>query len=591
MSLKPLCGFHHVVGADEDSAYDVLGATAPVKVSLKKAGSGRGYTRASHKAVRKAGLTTAKKALTATIAAAKSANAAHTQAERSTLLGEILIGALQNPHKALTDKQKKAVEKLKKAVDKNADAGKKAAEKGTKAAKSFNTLMSTIKKHRGAILKTALKTPKTKIAGDNTTSMGISTFDPTQTKSYSWNTPPTRISTYNPSLPAWATTVPGTSQPISTTTVTTPPISDNEAAQNAGIDTTLVADATTTDPIDHAEKAGIPTSALGKEAEKITYLHVPSDGVVYDGSQFGWPSDGFMSWNFVYGGGHGYAYTENTWKLYRGGWDNRTGYSMKEIAALSAKNGYGPIIGNPKSSGDLAWTHGLKYATEDDKFFWFPDDAPDWATAEKDREAEILKQQQEEAAAAAAEAEAAAKAQAEAQKEEDKAKQDAELAFQQEQANIATSAAQAQADIAKQQKDDEYAAQERQADLESAKAQQAADIEAQRAQAEIDKINAQNAVELARLQTQQAQAAPSGYGPSYGPSYGPGPAYADASGDGGGGGGYADDGGSYADDGGSYVGPPPFNPRDQGSVADGSASYDDPFADVPYPQEEEDAGR
>jgi hypothetical protein len=179
-------------------------------------------------------------------------------------------------------------------------------------------------------------------------------------------------------------------------------------------------------------------------------------------------------------------------------WDDVTAADLPAPAAASAAAGYGPLIGNP-SMPDFA---NLRWATDAKQWFWYPSEAPEYATAESKRAIALLNQQ---TAQALADAQAAQKVLddqlaaelAEAQAQQDLADLDAQ--HQQEQAQQAADAAaqvaatgQAQQEAAAQSR---FAQQQQEMEMQAAQRQQEMDLqreqmEMQAAQADLDYMRA-----------------------------------------------------------------------------------------------------
>lgn len=161
-------------------------------------------------------------------------------------------------------------------------------------------------------------------------------------------------------------------------------------------------------------------------------------------------------------------------------------------------NSWGPLIGNPNNPKYA----GLRYAVEEDKWFWLADEAPAFATKERDDEIALLAKRTEEAnnaATAAAEAEAEALL---AQQEADALALATKIEL--EDAALAR-AAQVQADqlaLADEKLQAELAAQQARDDAAYATAQGQIDLERQRQ--DLARQAAQDARDAARPVEQYA---------------------------------------------------------------------------------------
>lgn len=332
-----------------------------------------------------------------------------------------------------------------------------------------------------------------------------------------------------------------------------------------------------------------PTVAVPLE---VPVDRLPEDAVIYDGSKKGWPKYCVGSYSIFFGPGKQYqtwgisrqagiwgfiwgwgdlplrwillngrnTFGGQNWSDYRdeAGWSGR-------IAALSvAGHGrggagggwgidhshyqrmgykgpiYGPLIGNP--DGDFK---NLRWAGVDGKWFWYPEEAPDWATAEARREkADIDRKTQEtldEAARIEKEAnelEAAAEAKVEAA--ETKAAEKAEkerlrLQAIDDEKEAREKAKREEAD-ARQKADDERADRQRQADdarAAAVEAQRQADEERRyqaqvlEAEREERKQEAEYQMELLKAEREQAAREPQYVPePQYEPQYDSEPQYA-----------------------------------------------------------------
>lgn len=188
-----------------------------------------------------------------------------------------------------------------------------------------------------------------------------------------------------------------------------------------------------------------------------------------------------------------------------GWWDdaaqiNRAYLTDANVAKASVAKGYGPIIGNP------AWPDfaGLRM-DQQGNLFWFPQEAPEWATIVLRQAEAVTAQAEQKAAAAAAAAEAAAQAKMQADAELAQAQQDAANALAESAAASQQAIAEAQQETQAQQIDLQQQAQAQQLDLDQAKVDQAAEAEAARADAEERKFALEQAREDAALARQQQQ--------------------------------------------------------------------------------------
>jgi len=293
-----------------------------------------------------------------------------------------------------------------------------------------------------------------------------------------------------------------------------------------------------------------PTPGITKGDETI-YQTVPDDScVVYDGSH-GFPEKSVCSFTYYFGklstdtstqlmcgtGSGFFMGNDGQWRYwcasaYNDGIaiDHRTmrpnadeATSMPALAQSSENHLWGPIIGNPKGA-----LKGLRYAVTDDKWFWFRDTAPTWATQADD----LVRQQQAitdyKTALLAAQtdyANAQAQDQINAQQAQQMAQQQAqEDAATQRQYQQELSQAQHDADVQATQQQAQQAqldqqwqqqqmqqmteqqqqrAQERQARLQMAQQQQQMDQQAQQAQIQFMQQNPQLYAQLVQTEPQE----------------------------------------------------------------------------------------
>lgn len=130
------------------------------------------------------------------------------------------------------------------------------------------------------------------------------------------------------------------------------------------------------------------------------------------GYQWGGGDPSIMDGWYMYWASAGGPFTQLRYKR-EGEGDHKILGTGKERSEDSVKRGWGPLIGNPKSTTSAAgkpWTYGLRYDAGGNQWFWYYDQAPDWAK----RPGEILRLNQAvleyKAALTAAQAEAAAQA-------------------------------------------------------------------------------------------------------------------------------------------------------------------------------------
>jgi hypothetical protein len=267
----------------------------------------------------------------------------------------------------------------------------------------------------------------------------------------------------------------------------------------------------------------------GYETDQTTYSSagvagaapLPAGAVVYDGSHgvpgnkagadVG-PGDVFVSFNLVHGtqtgegAGDGYYYRPLS-RTGGSGWRKKVGTDYQdgepdESVMWGAKYGWGPLIGNPMAASPNEWAVGLRYDAGANRWFWFRDKAPAWATAADD----IARLNQAildyKAKYTAAVADAAAKA-AQEQLDAEQAKQ---LAKQQAAEDAATARKQ---DQEQKQAEHEAAVAEKKARPEEERAAREAQLQSEIAQkealtqAEIDAkaMEAQAAIEQRAVET------------------------------------------------------------------------------------------
>lgn len=216
--------------------------------------------------------------------------------------------------------------------------------------------------------------------------------------------------------------------------------------------------------------------------------------------------------------------------------------SLPTMAQNSTTNGWGPLIGNPAS-----WSKGLRYDVGADKWFWFYDQAPPWATAADTMNRmnqAVLDYKAQLTAAAANYAAEQAQDQLDAQNAAAMAKQqaqeDSDAQHQADLASIQAQAAQPALDQQNQQAQMQMMQQAQQAQIQMAQQQaqmqmqqQQMDQQSQQAQVQFMQQNPQL---FAQMQMAQQQDPNQGQDPSQG-GYGGQP-----SDQGGYGGGYAQGG-------------------------------------------------
>lgn len=292
------------------------------------------------------------------------------------------------------------------------------------------------------------------------------------------------------------------------------------------------------DPLINPSAGAAPPAAPSLSTPIST---VPSDAVIYKGDN-AWPDGDFGSYSVFYNPDgslrpenpltgknvHGFVWGWHNapmqnlrparW-VWRGGgdwsgsdnWDDQLGDSAKDGSTVdtlsragtrasgeqipfgpsgvkltydNAIRSYGPLVGNPKSK-----FKDLRYASASKEWFWYPQEAPEWAVAEIKRAAELIRREEEKVKIDEENARrAAAKLEADKQAAED-ARVQAEMALAQQQEDVAAAIAKSQlttADAATQSELDkaqfqlEQQAQQQYLDL--AKMQQEFQIEAAKAQ-------------------------------------------------------------------------------------------------------------
>lgn len=282
--------------------------------------------------------------------------------------------------------------------------------------------------------------------------------------------------------------------------------------------TTAAVDPTTGQPVDPAAAAtaastlgppptGIPPLVANVdfvpgppiETDDAQYSSLPLGGIYYDGSRGAakWYFRSFHSYKdpetcvFWRGDWWGIAYRpDDDWEgpvnqfgpaIKRGLSNASTGPDMNN---LSLQMNWGPLIGAIEKERP---THGLRYIPQEDKYFWFYDQAPDWAKAPGDQlrlQQAMLDYKAAQTAQAADAAAAAAQDQLDADTAKAQAKQDAIDAAQ-----LAkdTAAQAAQDAITQRQQEQQDAATSRQADTDIKQAQAQAEIDQRAADAQAAK--------------------------------------------------------------------------------------------------------
>lgn len=257
-----------------------------------------------------------------------------------------------------------------------------------------------------------------------------------------------------------------------------------------------------------------------KDDGSINTGSVPPDAVKYDG-RWGFPSNGFVSWNLVNGGGDGFFWESGEWKEIRNG---VAPFLNKDVPgadnAYGQQFGWGALIGNPTTTGNSGFTKGLKLAQKDNVWYWPAGQAPDWATKDADdtvRAAnKIANNANYQAALAKYVADQKVLADMAAQKALSDAQYAAKQAKQDQDNALAASDATAKAGVAQTQMN----VQAQQAMLEEAKAQ--GQLRAQAAQQMLEKKKGQGdldikAQQLLLQQAEQELAAPGSGAPAAAP--------------------------------------------------------------------------
>jgi len=307
--------------------------------------------------------------------------------------------------------------------------------------------------------------------------------------------------------------------------------------------------------VDYTPDPGPETdqTAYSSDTSKAPGAPLPVGAIICDFAR-GTPQYAVGSFNHFYGGKDGLAlntqgwwgggiHHDAGWMIFRNAGQNMdtvepeeangaNGPYVPQLQQFSLSRGaWGPLVGNPMTSAGSvmpahSWTYGLRYDAGGDRWFWYRDKAPAWATAADDMQRlnqAILDYKTNLTAAAA---DAAARAAAD-QLEQEQAKQlqkqqaaedaAAQRQMDQEQAQMEHDAQlQSVADEAaarQQERADEAAARQaqQQADLQSSQysAQSDADMRAWQAQqltqAQIDQQAAETAAKL-EMQAQMMQA-------------------------------------------------------------------------------------
>ncbi len=287
--------------------------------------------------------------------------------------------------------------------------------------------------------------------------------------------------------------------------------------QNMSLDPSLTDPNAFADP--NANTVNVPMST------PISSLPDPSQIVVYDASAKAYPNNGFGSYNVFYGpgdvirgalalsgnseslanAGAGYVWTscnsgwdagglnhDTKWRLSKGDGSCTDIPSGGDISALSGSAGDGPLVGNPNNPD----TAKLRWAKDKSVWFWYLQDAPDWATAVQRAAIAATNAQTQAGLDAAAKAQQALDAKA----ADDQARADQAALHAQQQAQ---QQADADAQVAATAQASVDAAAASQAAIQDAKDQSSqleVDRQTQAAQLEVDKAAA-----LQDVQYQQAQ--------------------------------------------------------------------------------------
>lgn len=212
--------------------------------------------------------------------------------------------------------------------------------------------------------------------------------------------------------------------------------------------------------VDYVRDPGYATDVNAYSSDpSVPGVPLPIGAVIYDGSQpFPWqgvgsftrfygklpggnPPDGGEYSGYQWGGGNpdimdgwylwwGSAYHDNVQIDLRykkeGEGEHKILGTGRARSDDSLKHSWGPLIGNPK--GQANWTRGLRYDAGGNQWFWYYDQAPQWAKAAGDAQRLNQAVLEYKAALTAAQAEAAAQAladQAEQKEYEQQLKQQA----------------------------------------------------------------------------------------------------------------------------------------------------------------------
>lgn len=233
----------------------------------------------------------------------------------------------------------------------------------------------------------------------------------------------------------------------------------------------------------------IPLPVRGKpmsidEAFGAFYSKVPESGIVADRDKFRFPVDNLIGSASTWFGavpdgapapdggiGSGFAlhndalYFSMGGKWYKANDAERANWAAAQRSSMA--HNWGALIGNPKGPAPF-----MLYASEDNKFFWLPDNAPAFATKDQDQAIVDLNNKNREArraedAVRKAQQEKETTEQAEAQAKQDAANALAESAAnsQEKVAQQANAAKQAELDLQQQKNDQDLAVQYAQQEL------------------------------------------------------------------------------------------------------------------------------
>jgi hypothetical protein len=307
----------------------------------------------------------------------------------------------------------------------------------------------------------------------------------------------------------------------------------SDPASPSYVDPNSVTDPTIPDPSAAVDPNATPSVSLSTAVHKV-----PTDGVLYDGSK-GKPRYAFGSYNYFKGpqgpqggsmnpgGQFGYVWgydgmnapksTDPRWVKRTGkhglapsnlgdgilaflsmgtsqlaqkdndNWDDIGSNDLPEPQASSLAAGWGPLIGNPNNS-DFA---NLRYATDDQKWFWFPSEAPAWAMEESNRAIAITNAATAKTLADAQAAQQAlddqtAKQQADAQAAQDAADQIAQQQMATQQSQFDQQQSQAQQQLQTQQAQQQAPLDIQAQQQQMAQQQASFDLEQKAKQADLD---------------------------------------------------------------------------------------------------------